>query len=226
MITRNTTIPTKKSQVFSTAADGQTQVEIKVHQGEREMANDNKKLGSFTLVGIPPAPRGVPQIEVVFDIDANGIVHVSAKDKGTGKEQQIVIQSSGGLSKDEIENMVKNAEQFAQDDKVKRERVEAVNQSEGIVHDTESKMEEFKNQLPKEECDKLREEIAKVRELLANKDTVDPEEIRKVTSTLQQSSLKLFEMAYKKMASERESSSDTDPLKPEESSEQKKEEKN
>lgn len=151
LITRNTTIPTKKSQVFSTAADGQTQVEIKVHQGEREMANDNKKLGSFTLVGIPPAPRGVPQIEVVFDIDANGIVHVSAKDKGTGKEQQIVIQSSGGLSKDEIENMVKNAEQYAATDKLKKERVEAINQAEGIVHDTETKMEEFKDQLPKEE---------------------------------------------------------------------------
>lgn len=151
LISRNTTIPTKKSQVFSTAADGQTQVEIKVHQGEREMASDNKKLGSFTLVGIPPAPRGVPQIEVVFDIDANGIVHVSAKDKGTGKEQQIVIQSSGGLSKDEIENMVKNAEQFAVADKVKKERVEAVNQAEGIVHDTETKMDEYKAQLPQEE---------------------------------------------------------------------------
>ncbi|XP_058061879.1 heat shock 70 kDa protein cognate 5 [Anopheles bellator] len=206
LINRNTTIPTKKSQVFSTAADGQTQVEIKVHQGEREMATDNKMLGSFTLVGIPPAPRGVPQIEVVFDIDANGIVHVSARDKGTGKEQQIVIQSSGGLSKDEIENMIKNAEQYAQADKQKKDRIEAVNQAEGIVHDTESKMEEFKDQLPKEECDKLREEIAKVREILANKDEADPEEVRKTTSALQQSSLKLFEMAYKKMASEREGS--------------------
>lgn len=206
LIGRNTTIPTKKSQVFSTAADGQTQVEIKVHQGEREMASDNKLLGAFTLVGMPPAPRGVPQIEVTFDIDANGIVHVSAKDKGTGKEQQIVIQSSGGLSKDEIENMVKNAEQYAQADKVKKERVEAINQAEGIVHDTETKMDEFKDQLPKEECDKLREEIAKVRELLLKKDEADPEEIRKTTSALQQSSLKLFEMAYKKMAAERESS--------------------
>uniref|UniRef100_A0A8W7P9R7 Heat shock 70 kDa protein cognate 5 n=1 Tax=Anopheles coluzzii TaxID=1518534 RepID=A0A8W7P9R7_ANOCL len=163
--------------------------------------------GSFTLVGIPPAPRGVPQIEVVFDIDANGIVHVSARDKGTGKEQQIVIQSSGGLSKDEIENMIKNAEQYAQADKQKKDRIEAVNQAEGIVHDTETKMEEFKDQLPKEECDKLREEIAKVREILANKEEADPEEVRKTTSALQQSSLKLFEMAYKKMASEREGSS-------------------
>jgi len=207
LISRNTTIPTKKSQVFSTAADGQTQVQIKVHQGEREMAADNKLLGEFTLVGIPPAPRGVPQIEVVFDIDANGIVHVSARDKGTGKEQQIVIQSSGGLSKDEIENMVKNAEQFAQADKVRKERVEAINQAEGIVHDTETKMEEYKNQLPQEECEKLRTDITKVKDLLADKNNSDPEEIKKATSTLQQASLKLFELAYKKMASDRESSS-------------------
>jgi molecular chaperone DnaK len=198
LITRNTTIPTKKSQVFSTAADGQTQVEIKVHQGEREMASDNKLLGAFTLVGIPPAPRGVPQIEVTFDIDANGIVHVSARDKGTGKEQQIVIQSSGGLSKDEIENMVKNAEQYAAADKTKKERIEAINQAESVVHDTETKMEEYKDQLPKEECDKLREEITKVRELLADKENADPEVVRKECGTLQQSSLKLFEMAYKK----------------------------
>merc|ERR1712088_1270406 len=155
LITRNTTIPTKKSQVFSTAADGQTQVEIKVHQGEREMAQDNKILGQFQLVGIPPAPRGVPQIEVTFDIDANGIVNVHARDKGTGKEQQIVIQSSGGLSKDQIENMVREAEANAEQDKI----------------------------------------------------NMDPEEIKKTVSDLQQSSLKLFEMAYKKMAADRDSSS-------------------
>ncbi|KAL7991271.1 hypothetical protein Chor_015527 [Crotalus horridus] len=206
LINRNTTIPTKKSQVFSTAADGQTQVEIKVHQGEREMAGDNKLLGQFTLVGIPPAPRGVPQIEVTFDIDANGIVHVSAKDKGTGREQQIVIQSSGGLSKDDIENMVKNAEKYAEEDRRKKERVEAVNMAEGIIHDTESKMEEFKDQLPADECGKLKEEIAKMRELLARKDSETGENIRQAAMSLQQASLKLFEMAYKKMASERESS--------------------
>lgn len=225
LINRNTTIPTKKSQVFSTAADGQTQVEIKVHQGEREMAGDNKLLGQFTLVGIPPAPRGVPQIEVTFDIDANGIVHVSARDKGTGKEQQIVIQSSGGLSKDEIENMVRNAEQYAQADKVKKERVEAVNQAEGIIHDTEAKMEEFKDQLPKDECDKLKENIAHVREKLADKDNTDPEEVRKATTQLQQASLKLFEMAYKKMASERESSSGSSGSSDQSESKEKKEEK-
>ncbi|KAI1303066.1 Stress-70 protein, mitochondrial [Halotydeus destructor] len=207
LINRNTTIPTKKSQVFSTAADGQTQVEIKVHQGEREMAGDNKQLGQFTLIGIPPAPRGVPQIEVTFDIDANGIVHVSARDKGTGKEQQIVIQSSGGLSKDDIENMIKNAEKFAETDKKKKEIIEAVNQAEGIIHDTESKMEEFKAQLPTEECDKLKEKIAQTRELLANKDNEEPEKIKSTVNDLQQASLKLFEMAYKKMAADRESSS-------------------
>ncbi|MBN3276870.1 GRP75 protein, partial [Polyodon spathula] len=206
LINRNTTIPTKKSQVFSTAADGQTQVEIKVCQGEREMAADNKVLGQFTLVGVPPAPRGVPQIEVTFDIDANGIVHVSAKDKGTGREQQIVIQSSGGLSKDDIENMVKNAEKYAEEDRRRKERVEAVNMAEGIVHDTESKMEEFKEQLPADECNKLKEEIAKVRELLARKDSETGENIKQAASTLQQASLKLFEMAYKKMASDREGS--------------------
>ncbi|XP_033125445.1 stress-70 protein, mitochondrial-like [Anneissia japonica] len=206
LINRNTTIPTKKSQVFSTAADGQTQVEIKVHQGEREMAADNKLLGQFQLVGLPPAPRGVPQIEVSFDIDANGIVNVSARDKGTGKEQQIVIQSSGGLSKDEIENMVKNAEKYAEEDKKRKEKVEVVNQAENIIHDTEAKMEEFKEQLPTEECDKLKEEIQKVKDLLQKKDTEDSESLRQASSALQQASLKLFEMAYKKMASEKDQS--------------------
>ncbi|TNN63900.1 Stress-70 protein, mitochondrial [Liparis tanakae] len=207
LINRNTTIPTKKSQVFSTAADGQTQVEIKVCQGEREMAADNKVLGQFTLVGIPPAPRGVPQVEVTFDIDANGIVHVSAKDKGTGREQQVVIQSSGGLSKDDIENMIKNAEKYAEEDRRRKDQVEAVNMAEGIVHDTESKMEEFKDQLPADECTKLKEEISKVRDLLANKDSETGENIKQAATNLQQASLKLFEMAYKKMAADRDSSS-------------------
>merc|ERR1712050_298198 len=120
IINRNTTIPTKKSQVYSTAADGQTQVEIKIYQGEREMAAENKLLGNFQLGGIPPAPRGVPQIEVTFDIDANGIVNVSARDKGTGKEMSVVVQSSGGLSKDQIENMVRDAEKYADEDKKRR----------------------------------------------------------------------------------------------------------
>ena len=206
LINRNTTIPTRKSQVFSTAADGQTQVEIKVHQGEREMAADNKLMGQFSLVGIPPAPRGVPQVEVTFDIDANGIVNVSARDKASGKEQQIVIQSSGGLSKDDIENMVRNAEQYAEADKKKRELVEAINQGESIIQDTESKIEEFKSQLPTEEVTKLKTDIETVRTILANKESADPEELKNKVSELQKSSLKLFEMAYQKMAAEREQS--------------------
>jgi len=221
LINRNTTIPTKKSQVFSTAADGQTQVELKVHQGEREMARDNKLLGQFQLTGIPPAPRGVPQIEVTFDIDANGIVNVHARDKGTGKEQQIVIQSSGGLNKDEIENMVREAEAHAEADKINRERVEAINQAEGILHDTESKMDEFKDQLPSEDVAKMKEKITEVRDKLQDKENMDPEEIKKTVSDLQQSSLKLFEMAYKKMAADRgESSGSSDS-----SSDEKKEDK-
>merc|ERR1712113_840002 len=147
LITRNTTIPTKKSQVFSTAADGQTQVEIKVLQGEREMAADNKLLGNFVLSGIPPMPRGTPQVEVTFDIDANGIVNVSARDKGTGKEQQISIQSSGGLSNDQIENMVREAEKHAAKDAEMKEKIEAVNQAEGVLHDTDSKLDEYGSQL-------------------------------------------------------------------------------
>ncbi|CAD5114365.1 DgyrCDS3502 [Dimorphilus gyrociliatus] len=227
LITRNTTIPTKKSQVFSTAADGQTQVEIKVFQGEREMANDNKLLGQFQLVGIPPAPRGVPQVEVTFDIDANGIVNVSARDKGTGKEQQIVIQSSGGLSKDEIENMVRTAEEFAEEDRIKKDRVEVVNQAEGIIHDTESKMEEYKDQLPQEEMDKMKENITTLKKVLENKENESPENIKNATNELQQSSLKLFEMAYRKMASDREGSSSSDNSSSSGSADQdKKEDKN
>jgi molecular chaperone DnaK len=163
------------------------------------MAQDNKMLGSFSLVGIPPAPRGVPQIEVTFDIDANGIVHVSARDKGTGKEQQIVIQSSGGLSKDEIENMIKNAEKYAEEDKKKKEIIDAVNQAEGIIHNTESKLDEFREHLPAEEIDGLKEKITKAKEVLANKDNEDPENIKSTVNDLQQASLKLFETAYKKV---------------------------
>lgn len=206
LISRNTTIPTKKSQVFSTAADSQTQVEIKVFQGERAIAADNKLLGQFSLVGIPPAPRGVPQIEVTFDIDANGIVHVSARDKGTGREQQISIQSSGGLSKDEIENMVKNAEQYAQQDQVKKERVEALNQADSIVNDTESKLTEYQVHIPEEDATNIRELIKEVREKIAQAQAgeQDPEELKASTQKLQQASLKMFEVAYKKMAAKRE----------------------
>ena len=201
LIPRNTTIPTRKSQVFSTAADGQTQVQISVHQGEREMAKDNKILGQFQLLGIMPAPRGVPKIEVTFDIDANGIVHVSAKDQATGKEQQIAIQSSGGLSKDDIENMVKESEKYAEKDKKRRELIEEINKAEAILHDTESKMEEFKDQLPKDEYEKLKGGIVKIKEKLGSvdreNDTIDA--IKRMIDEFQKDSLKLFEMAYKKV---------------------------
>lgn len=208
LISRNTTIPTRKGQIFSTAADGQTQVQISVFQGEREMAKDNKMLGQFNLMGIMPAPRGVPKIEVTFDIDANGIVHVSAKDQATGKEQQIAIQSSGGLSKDDIENMVRESEKYAEKDKKRRELIEEINKGEAILHDTESKMEEFKDQLPKEEYEKMKEGITKIREKLGSVDRENDtvESIKPMIDDFQKDSLKLFEMAYKKMQSARESS--------------------
>jgi len=204
LIQRNTTIPTKKSQVFSTAADGQTQVEIKVFQGERQMATDNKMLGQFSLVGIPPAPRGIPQVEVTFDIDANGIVHVNARDRGTGREQAIIIQSSGGLSKDQIENMVREGEKHAASDKQRKELVEAINQGEGQIHDIESKVDEYKDQLNSEDVENIKKKITELREVLAKKDSTTPEAVRQATSSLQQASLKLFEQAYQKMAQQRQ----------------------
>ncbi|KAF9291240.1 Stress-70 protein, mitochondrial [Linnemannia elongata] len=198
LINRNTTIPTKKSQVFSTAADGQTQVQIKVFQGERELVRDNKLLGDFNLHGLPPAPKGVPQIEVSFDIDADGIVNVGAKDKATGRDQSMSIVASSGLSKDEIENMIRDSEKFAEADRKKKEQIEATNHAESVISETEKNMEEFKGQLDASEADKIKEQITKLREVLAKGDNVEAEEIKKDVSELQQGSLKLFEMVYKK----------------------------
>ena len=194
LIDKNTTIPTKKSQVFSTAEDNQPAVSIRVLQGEREMAADNKLLGNFELVGIPNAPRGVPQIEVAFDIDANGIVSVSAKDKGTGKEQKIQIQASGGLSDDEIKNMVKDAEANKEADKKKRETVDARNQADTIIHTTEKNLKEHGKKIPESDKKNIETGISDLKSALKNTNT---EEIKKKTQDLVQSSMKLGEAIYK-----------------------------
>ena len=194
LIDRNTTIPTRKSQVFSTAEDGQTAVTIRVFQGEREMAADNKLLGQFDLVGIPPAPRGMPQIEVTFDIDANGIVNVSAKDKATNKEQAIRIQASGGLSDADIEKMVKDAEANAQADKQKKELVEAKNQAEGLVHATEKTLKEHGDKISAADKTKIEDEIKALKTAI---EADDLSVIKEKTESLMQASLKLGEAMYK-----------------------------
>jgi molecular chaperone DnaK len=193
LIDRNTTIPTKKAQVFSTAEDSQGAVTIRVFQGEREMASDNKMLGQFDLVGIPPAPRGVPQIEVAFDIDANGIVNVSAKDKGTGKEQQIRIQASGGLSEADIEKMVKDAEAHASDDKKRRELVESRNQADALVHSTEKSLAEFGSKVSEADRAAIENGISDLKEALKGEDS---EAIKAKSQSLAQASMKLGEAMY------------------------------
>jgi molecular chaperone DnaK len=197
LIDRNTTIPTKKSQVFSTAEDGQTAVTIRVFQGEREMAADNKMLGQFDLIGIPAAPRGVPQIEVTFDIDANGIVNVSAKDKGTGKEQQIRIQASGGLSEADIQKMVKDAEAHAEEDKKRKAAVEAKNHAEALVHSTEKTLAEHGSKVGDADRRAIENAMADLKEALKGDDA---DAISAKTNTLAQASMKLGEAMYKQSA--------------------------
>jgi molecular chaperone DnaK len=197
IIDRNTTIPTKKSQVFSTAEDNQNAVTIRVFQGEREMAADNKVLGQFDLMGIPPAPRGMPQIEVTFDIDANGIVNVSAKDKATGKEQQIRIQASGGLSESDIEKMVKDAEANAAEDKKRREAVDAKNHADALVHSTEKALAEHGSKVEESERRAIEDAVSDLKEALKGEDA---EAIKAKTNTLAQASMKLGEAMYKQQA--------------------------
>jgi molecular chaperone DnaK len=206
LIDRNTTIPTRKSQVFSTAEDGQTAVTIRVFQGEREMAADNKLLGQFDLVGIPPAPRGVPQVEVTFDIDANGIVNVSARDKATGKEQQIRIQASGGLSDADIEKMVRDAEEHVAEDKKRRELVEARNHADSMIHATEKSLKELGDKVSSGDKDNIEKALASLRDAM-NADDVDA--IKAKTEALSQASMKLGEAIYR--ASQAESAAGGGP---------------
>ena len=207
LIDRNTTIPTKKSQVFSTADDNQSAVTIKVYQGEREMAADNKVLGEFNLEGIPPAPRGVPQIEVTFDIDANGIVNVSAKDKATGKEQQIKIQASGGLSDTDIEKMINEAEQNAEADKERREMVETRNQAEQLIHSTEKMLTDFGEKIDASEKAEIEKLIEDAKAAITGDDAA---QIKSTMEALQQGSMKLGEAMYKAQQEEGQGTPDVD----------------
>merc|ERR1712166_1501120 len=207
LIEKNTTIPTKKSQVFSTADDNQPAVSIRVLQGEREMASDNKMLGNFELVGIAPAARGIPQIEVTFDIDANGIVSVSAKDKGTGKEQKIQIQASGGLSDEEIEKMVKDAEASKDEDKKKRESVDARNQADTLIHSTEKNLKEHGAKVSDADKKAIEDASSALKEAIKG---VDIEDIKKKTETLVQASMKLGEAIYKSQEKKPDSSKEGD----------------
>jgi molecular chaperone DnaK len=194
LIERNTTIPTKKSQIFSTAADNQTAVSIHVLQGEREMAQDSRTLGKFDLIGVPPAPRGIPQIEVAFDIDANGIVHVSAKDKATGKEQSIRIESSSGVSKEEIEKMKQDAKEHEAEDKKKKELIENRNQLDTLVYATEKALKDYGDKVSEDEKKKIDEAVVKAKKALGSENV---DEIKQAQEEVQKASHKLSEEMYK-----------------------------
>jgi molecular chaperone DnaK len=204
IIVRNTTIPVKKSQTFSTAADSQSTVSVHVLQGEREMSADNRTLGRFDLVGIPPAPRGVPQIEVTFNIDANGILHVGAKDLGTGKEQSIRIQSSSGLSEEEIKKMQKDAELHAEEDKKKKEKIEAKNHADTLAYSTEKALKDYGDKVDAETKKKIEEKLEELKKVLAGDDL---DAIKKVSEELSQASMKLGEAMYKASAEKQSAAS-------------------
>jgi molecular chaperone DnaK len=198
LIERNTTIPTRKSEIFSTAADSQTSVEIKVHQGERALAADNRLLGVFQLIGLPPAPRGMPQIEVTFDIDANGILNVAAKDKATNKEQKITITSSSGLSKDEVEKMAKDAESHSADDQRRRDLIEARNRADSMIYNTEKTLREHRSKVSDEDAKRIEESIAETKKAMQAE---DPAEVNSALEKLTQASHKLAEAMYQAASS-------------------------
>ncbi|SMN19379.1 similar to Saccharomyces cerevisiae YEL030W ECM10 Heat shock protein of the Hsp70 family [Maudiozyma saulgeensis] len=200
LIPRNTTIPTKKSQIFSTAAAGQTSVEIRVFQGERELVRDNKLIGNFNLAGIPPAPKGVPQIEVSFDIDADGIINVSARDKASNKDASITVAGSSGLSDSEIEKMVNDAEKFKSQDEARKQSIETANKADQLANDTENSLKEFEGKLDKAEAQKVKDQVASLKELVARVqagEEVSAEDLKTKTDDLQNASMKLFEQMYK-----------------------------
>ena len=216
LIERNTTIPTKKSQIFSTAADNQTAVSIHVLQGEREMALDNRTLGRFDLVGIPPAPRGMPQIEVAFDIDANGIVHVSAKDLGTGKEQSIKIQASSGLSEQEVQKMVKDSEAHREEDRKKKNLIEARNKADQMIYTTEKTLRDYGDKISSDEKKNIEDKIEKVKQAMRSESA---DEINRSIDELMQASHKIAEEMYKQTAGQQQAYTQEPPK------EEKKEEK-
>jgi molecular chaperone DnaK len=216
LISRNTTIPAKKSQIFSTAAAGQTSVEIRVFQGERELTRDNKLIGNFTLSGIPPAPKGVPQIEVTFDIDTDGIIKVSARDKASNKDASITVAGSSGLSDAEIEKMVNDAEKFAESDKARREAIETGNRADQLCNDTENSLNEFKDKIETADADKLKEQIASLREFAVKAQSgeeIDAADLKAKTEELQNESLKVFEKLYKNAENNNEGSSGSEEPK-------------